>query len=48
MVYSRGDGQLAEVVIMRPNLVSGMIILNEAIGLESHKDINILLFIASK
>ena len=35
---------MAQAVIMRPDLVSGMIILNGAINLESHKDINILLF----
>ena len=32
---------MAEAVIMRPDLVSGMIIVNGAIGLGSHKEPNL-------
>lgn len=41
MAHNFGAEQMAEAVIMRPDLVSGMIILDGAIGLGSHKEPNL-------
>lgn len=44
VAHSFGAGPMAEAVLLRPDLVSGMIVVNGAIGLGSHKDPNLLPF----
>ena len=44
LAHAFGAGQMAEAVIMRPELVSAMIIVKGSIGLGSHKDPKLLPF----